>query len=30
MKYNPGYVGLTDPEWYSFLQLYPEVDEVNF
>jgi HNH endonuclease len=25
-----GYVGLTDPEWYSFLRRQPRVDEVNF
>ena len=25
-----GYVGLTDPDWYSFLQTRPRVDEVNF
>jgi putative restriction endonuclease len=25
-----GYIGLTDPEWYSFLSSRPQVDEVNF
>lgn len=25
-----GYIGLTDPDWYSFLRDYPRVDEVNF
>jgi putative restriction endonuclease len=25
-----GYVGLTDPDWYSFLSAQPRVDEVNF
>jgi len=25
-----GYFGLTDPDWYSFLQSQPKVDEVNF
>lgn len=25
-----GYVGLTDPDWYSFLSAHPHVDEVNF
>lgn len=25
-----GYVGLTDPDWYSFLSTRPRVDEVNF
>jgi putative restriction endonuclease len=25
-----GYVGLTDPDWYSFLSGQPHVDEVNF
>jgi len=25
-----GYIGLTDPDWYSFLAAYPRVDEVNF
>lgn len=25
-----GYVGLTDPEWFSFLAAHPKVDEVNF
>lgn len=25
-----GYVGLTDPDWYSFLSSRPRVDEVNF
>lgn len=30
MEYNLGYVGLTDPNWYSFLQSHPKVNEVNF
>jgi putative restriction endonuclease len=25
-----GYIGLTDPDWYSFLRGQPRVDEVNF
>ena len=25
-----GYIGLTDPAWYSFLRARPRVDEVNF
>ena len=25
-----GYIGLTDPDWYSFLRSCPRVDEVNF
>ena len=25
-----GYIGLTDPDWYSFLRRHPRVDEVNF
>lgn len=25
-----GYVGLTDPGWYRFLESHPQVDEVNF
>jgi putative restriction endonuclease len=25
-----GYIGLTDPDWYSFLRSHPHVDEVNF
>jgi putative restriction endonuclease len=25
-----GYIGLTDPDWYSFLQSQTKVDEVNF
>jgi HNH endonuclease len=25
-----GFIGLTDPEWYSFLRDFPGVDEVNF
>jgi HNH endonuclease len=25
-----GYIGLTDPDWYSFLRTCPRVDEVNF
>jgi len=27
---NRGYIGLTDPDWYSFLSSQPRVDEVNF
>lgn len=30
MDVKTGYVGLTDPNWYSFLQSRPKVDEVNF
>ncbi|MCK5785701.1 MAG: hypothetical protein KAH54_03975 [Candidatus Sabulitectum sp.] len=30
MNIQKGYVGLTDPNWYSFLRNYPKVDEVNF
>lgn len=30
MDAKKGYVGLTDPEWYSFLATHPHVDEVNF
>lgn len=30
MNNQTGYVGLTDPDWYSFLQSHPKVDEVNF
>jgi putative restriction endonuclease len=25
-----GYIGLTDPDWYTFLSAQPRVDEVNF
>jgi putative restriction endonuclease len=25
-----GYIGLTDPEWYAFLQKQPRLEEVNF
>ncbi len=25
-----GYIGLTDPDWYSFLNAQPHIDEVNF
>ncbi len=25
-----GYIGLTDPDWYSYLSAQPRVDEVNF
>ncbi len=25
-----GYIGLTDPDWYSFLSAHPRVEEVNF
>lgn len=28
--YTRGYIGLTDPDWYSFLCAHPRVDEVNF
>jgi putative restriction endonuclease len=29
---NPsiGYIGLTDPDWYSFLSTHKQIDEVNF
>lgn len=30
MEPAKGYIGLTDPEWYSFLNAQPLVDEVNF
>lgn len=30
MDAQKGYVGLTDPDWYSFLAEHPHVDEVNF
>lgn len=30
MDAKKGYVGLTDPEWYSFLAAHPRIDEVNF
>ncbi len=30
MDVDRGYIGLTDPEWYSFLSSQPRVDEVNF
>lgn len=30
MDVTKGYVGLTDPNWYSFLLDHPRVDEVNF
>lgn len=30
MAFETGYVGLTDPDWYSFLQTRSKVDEVNF
>lgn len=30
MNAQKGYVGLTDPDWYSFLSDRPRVDEVNF
>lgn len=30
MSEAKGYIGLTDPDWYSFLRGYPRVDEVNF
>lgn len=30
MNVKRGYIGLTDPDWYSFLHDCPRVDEVNF
>lgn len=30
MDGSNGYIGLTDPDWYSFLSAQPRVDEVNF
>ena len=30
MNVTHGYIGLTDPDWYSFLRGQPRVDEVNF
>lgn len=30
MESDKGYMGLTDPDWYSFLSAHPRVDEVNF
>jgi putative restriction endonuclease len=30
VNFETGYIGLTDPEWYSFLQSRPKIDEVNF
>lgn len=30
MSFETGYIGLTDPDWYSFLHSQPKVDEVNF
>lgn len=30
MDASRGYIGLTDPDWYSFLSAQPRVDEVNF
>lgn len=30
MGFQTGYIGLTDPDWYSYLQSRPKVDEVNF
>ena len=30
MNAQKGYVGLTDPDWYSYLASHPRVDEVNF
>ncbi len=30
MEVGTGYIGLTDPDWYSFLAAKPHIDEVNF
>lgn len=30
MNASRGYVGLTDPDWYTYLSSLPRVDEVNF
>lgn len=30
MELQRGYIGLTDPDWHSFLSAQPRVDEVNF
>ena len=30
MDLGNGYIGLTDPQWYSFLLDKPRLDEVNF
>ena len=30
MDAQRGYIGLTDPDWYTFLSAHPHVDEVNF
>lgn len=30
MDSQSGYIGLTDPDWYTFLSAQPRVDEVNF
>ena len=30
MEVRTGYIGLTDPDWYSFLSTRPHIDEVNF
>jgi len=30
VRVETGYIGLTDPDWYSFLQARPKIDEVNF
>lgn len=30
MEVGAGYIGLTDPDWYSFLASKPHIDEVNF
>lgn len=30
MEPQRGYIGLTDPDWYTFLSVHPRVDEVNF
>lgn len=30
MNTNRGFIGLTDPDWHSFLRSLPRVDEVNF
>jgi hypothetical protein len=27
---NPGYIALTDPDWYDYLRRQPHLDEVNF
>lgn len=30
MEVRTGYIGLTDPDWYSFLSNRPHIDEANF